>query len=86
MSNGKRTTRNSQHFSEATPGGQPGETKPSRPSPGGPPAYHVSIEKLKPHREHRKGLKAAAVLIQQQRKLFEPEISVTVWKQRGSRG
>jgi len=48
-----------------------------------PAVAHVEAAALKPHRQHRKGLKRAAVLIEQQRRMFEPEMSVTVWSPRG---
>lgn len=43
----------------------------------------VEIAALKPHRSRRKGLKPAVQLIEQQRRMFGPEISVTVWSRRG---
>ena len=47
-----------------------------------PAMAHVDAAALKPDRQHCKGVKRAAVLIEQQRRMFEPEISVTVWTHR----
>ena len=47
-----------------------------------PAAADVEAGSLKPHRDRRKGLKPSTVLIEQQRRMFEPETTVTVWRRR----